>query len=112
MKHVFKIPEEYSFRKLGIKGKNFDTQELDNKAKFCFIETEKGHETKIRQKECSFYYFILEGQGNFEINGEIEECGQGELVIIPNRSIFRYSGTMKMLLITVPWWYPEQEETL
>lgn len=110
--YVFHLPKEYSFEKVGIKGKNFSTEELSKKAKFSIIETEQGHETRIREKECIFVYYILERKGSFEIEGQKEECRKGDLVVIPNNLAFRYTGTMRMLLITIPWWYPEQEETL
>jgi len=110
--YIFHLPEEYSFEKVGIKGKNFFTESLSKKAKFSIIETEKGHETKIRQKECTFIYYILEGEGIFEIGEEKEKCKNGDLVVIPNNLIFRYTGKMRMLLVSIPWWRPEQEETL
>ena len=112
MKHIFKLPNEYTFEKEGIKGTNFESKDLSDKAKFAVIEAEKGHENRIRENECSFFYYILEGKGNFEINGEIEECQRGELVVIPSGSVFKYTGKMKLFLTTIPFWYPEQEEVL
>jgi len=109
--YVFHLPKEYSFEKGGIKGTNFDTKSLSNKAKFAIIETENGHETS-REKECTLFYFVLEGKGSFEIEDKVEECQKGDLVIEPKNSVFKYAGKMKMLLVTIPWWYPEQEETL
>ncbi len=87
MQHIFKHPKEYSFQAVGIKGKTFETRELNGKVEFSVIETEMGHETMIREKECDFNYYILEGKGNFEINGNIEECQKGDMVIIPSGSI-------------------------
>lgn len=110
--YVFKLPEKYSFEKVGIKGKNFDTKSLSDKAKFSIIETEAGHEIKIKEKECDFFYFILEGNGIFEIDNRVEKCQKGDLVVVPKKTIFKYSGKMKMILVTVPWWYPEQEEII
>ena len=112
MKHIFKLPDEYTFEKEGIKGKNFESMNLSDKAKFTVIETEKGHENRIRENECGFFYYILKGEGNFEINGETEECQKGDLVVIPSGSVFKYTGKMKLFLTTIPPWYPEQEETL
>ncbi len=112
MQHIFKLPKEYTFQKEGIRGTNFESKGISDKAKFAVIETETGHENKIREKECDFHYYVLEGEGNFEIDGKIEECGKGDLVVIPAGSIFRYTGKMKLFLITIPWWRPEQEEVL
>lgn len=110
--YVFHLPKEYSFEKVGIKGKTFNTKDLFEEAEFTVIETEKGHETLIREKECTFVYFILDGKGSFEIGGEIENCRRGDLVIVPKNTVFKYRGKMKMLLVSTPWWYAEQEETL
>lgn len=112
MTYVFHFPEKYSFEKVGIKGKIFDTKSLSDKIEFSVIEVEEGHETKIIEKECIFSYFILEGSGSFEINGNTEECAKGDLVFVPNGAAFRYAGKMKMLLVSTPWWFPEQEEAL
>jgi len=59
-----------------------------------------------------FIYYILEGEGYFEINDQKERCIKGDLVVIPAGSKFKYIGKFKMLLITTPAFYPEQEETL
>lgn len=85
---------------------------LSDKVEFTVIETEEGYETKIIEKECIFSYFILEGSGSFEIGDNIEKCSRGDLVFIPANTAFQYTGKMKMLLVSAPWWFPEQEETL
>lgn len=109
---VIQLPKEYSFENFEIKGKSFDTKTLNDKIKFNVIETDKGHETRIREKECTSHYFIIEGAGNFEIDGKVEKCQKGDLVIVPKGAAFKYTGKMKMLLVSQPWWYPEQEEIL
>lgn len=112
MKHIFHLPEGYSFEKVGIKGKIFDSRGLSDKVEFSLIETKQGHETKIIEKECIFSYYILEGEGSFDIDGQKEKCRQGDLVMIPKGIPFQYFGKLKMLLVSTPWWYPEQEESL
>ncbi|MBU4246333.1 MAG: hypothetical protein ABIF85_02090 [Nanoarchaeota archaeon] len=109
---VIRLPKEYSFEKFGIKGRTFDTKSINNAIKFNIIETEKGHETRIREKECTFHYFIIEGAGNFEIDGNVKSCQKGDLVIVRKGAAFKYTGKMKMLLVSQPWWNPEQEEIL
>jgi mannose-6-phosphate isomerase-like protein (cupin superfamily) len=111
-KHVFSKPQEYSFIKVGIKGKKFPVVDITKRTGVCIIETEKGHETTIIEHKCDFIYYILEGRGHFEINGQKEEFIQDDLVVIPAGSKFTYKGTCKMILITTPAFYIEQEETL
>jgi len=110
--HILKLPKNYSFEKVGIKGKKFSVADITQKTGICQIETEKGHETTIIEHKCDFIYYILEGEGHFEINGQKESCTKGDLVVIPAGSKFKYVGSLKMLLITTPAFYPEQEETL
>ena len=110
--YVQKLPQKISFDKVGIRGKIYPKVSDSQKSHFLVIETEKGHETKILEKECDFYYFILEGKGQFEIDGVKEKCEKGDLVVIPKGKAFQYFGKLKMLLVTTPVWWPEQEETL
>lgn len=110
--HVFKKPSQYSFEKVGIKGKRFSFTEVTERTGACIIETEKGHETTIIEHKCDFIYYILEGEGYFEIDGQRENFVKEDLVVVPAGSTFRYVGKCKMLLITTPPYYPEQEKTL
>lgn len=110
--HILKKPPEYSFEKVGIKGKVFPVSTIVNKTGVCLIETKKGHESTIIEHACDFIYYILEGSGYFEINGEKEPFDKEDLVVIPAGSVFKYTGNCKMLLITTPAFYLEQEETV
>jgi len=112
MTYVFHAPKEYSFEKVGEKGKTFGVQSSSENIEFTVIETDGGHETKIIEKECRFFYYILEGSGSFDIDGNVERCSQGDLVVVPTNVAFQYTGKMKMLLVSTPWWFPEQEVTL
>lgn len=76
------------------------------------IETKTGHETTIIEHESNFVYYILEGNGYFEINDEKEQCTAGDLVVIPMGIKFTYRGELRMLLISTPPWREDQEETL
>lgn len=97
---------------MGIKGKRFSVADLTTKTNVCLIETESGHETTIIEHKCDFIYYVLEGEGYFEINGQKENFIKEDLIVIPTESKFTYKGKCKMLLITTPAFYPEQEETL
>jgi mannose-6-phosphate isomerase-like protein (cupin superfamily) len=99
---VQKLPAEISFIKVGIVGRKFPQISPEPKAGFTIIETDCGHETKIRQRVCDFHYYILQGTGYFEIDGNKENCEAGDLVVIPAGRAFQYFGKLKMLLVTTP----------
>lgn len=112
MQHVFNEPDELSFDKVGVKGKIFPITEQTDDIQFVRIDTETGHQTKISQEVCTFSYYVLEGSGYFEIDDVKEDCGVGDLIVIPPKKAFIYKGKMKLLLVVTPPWREEQEKTL
>ena len=112
LNHILKQPLEYSFQKVGIKGRKFSVKDILSSTGICIIETEEGHQTKILEHKCDFIYYILEGEGYFEIDNQKENFVSGDLVVIPAGSTFTYKGKCRMILITTPQFYPEQEETI
>jgi mannose-6-phosphate isomerase-like protein (cupin superfamily) len=110
--YVLKEPQEFNIDKAGIKGKIFSTQNLTSKTQYFLVETEKGHETTIIEHKCDFIYYVLEGSGYFEIEGEKENCEKGNLVVIPAGKKFTYKGKLKMMATSTPPWRAYQEETL
>lgn len=110
--YVIKEPKEFSFEKVGIKGKIFPITNLVQSTSLVLVETQLGHETTIIEQASDFIYYILEGNGYFVINNLKEECFHGDLIVIPARTKFTYKGTFKMLLSCTPPWREEQEKTL
>jgi mannose-6-phosphate isomerase-like protein (cupin superfamily) len=110
--YIIHEPDEISFDKVGIKGKIFPTDVFTKDLEFVRIDTETGHATKIIEHESTFCYYVLEGSGYFEIDGEKEECTKGDLIVIPPDHAFIYKGNLKLLLITTPPWREDQEETI
>ncbi len=110
--YVLHEPTATSFEKAGIRGKIFPTEGLSDKTEFVIIETETGHETAIIEQQSDFIYYVLAGEGYFEIRGQKETCAAGDLVVIPAGSLFTYKGKLKMLLAVTPPWREEQETTV
>ena len=106
---VLHEPQQSSFEKVGIVGRMFESEKIIDSAEFMIVTTEKGHETYITENESDFVYYVLEGSGYFEINGEKEECKVGDLVVVPKGNKFIYKGKLKMLLSCTPPWTQEQE---
>ena len=110
--YVIHEPKEGSFHKAGITGKIFPIHDLTHKTEYFLVETEKGHETTIIEKESDFIYYILEGSGYFIIGKSKEACAAGDLVVIPAGTSFIYKGKLKMIASSTPPWNEAQEETI
>lgn len=65
-------------------------------------------------RESSEVYFILEGQGIMQIDGESAQVGQGQAIYIPpgSRQHIQNTGTddLKFLCIVYPMWRREDEQ--
>jgi mannose-6-phosphate isomerase-like protein (cupin superfamily) len=109
--NVLKVPKTPSFQKVGIAGRIFESKHLTPSAEFFTVDTDTGHATTIRQRECDFFYHVLAGAGQFIVEEQKQPCSQGDLVVIPRGTWFRYEGKMKLLAASVPPWREEQEDT-
>jgi mannose-6-phosphate isomerase-like protein (cupin superfamily) len=109
---VIKEPKNYSYDKAGAKGKIFPINNLTQKTQFVLVETEYGHQTVVLEREIDKLYYIIDGDGYFEINGSRENCTAGDLVVIPAGNKYTFKGKMKMLLNCTPPWFEAQEETI
>ena len=104
-----KIPEKPSFQQKGLKGYAYP---LANKElEIYYVDVSQGHDTYIISKKCFHIYYILEGEGVFEIKNETKRVSKDSLVEVPPNTEYTYSGKMKLLLIMNPPWC-EGNETI
>ncbi|MFP4028667.1 MAG: cupin domain-containing protein [Candidatus Brocadiia bacterium] len=57
---------------------------------------------KHYHKKCTEYYYILEGEGKMELNGEMVHLTPGTVVFIPAGVAHRGWGDFKALIVGVP----------
>jgi mannose-6-phosphate isomerase-like protein (cupin superfamily) len=73
------------------------------------VSVEIGYNQEFYDKQSTFTYIILEGNGTFFLDDETVEVAKGDVLSIePNTRIY-YKGKLKMILITTPAWKPENE---
>ncbi|MFB6208569.1 MAG: hypothetical protein ABEJ56_00345 [Candidatus Nanohaloarchaea archaeon] len=97
-----------NFEKFGVKFWDYlgdETDELD----ILLEKTEKGHLEEYYNEECTFYYFVISGEGSFYIDREEKKVEEGDLIVAEPGTKVYYLGDMEILLISKPSWYPEQE---
>jgi len=68
------------------------------------------HVTHIRDsrkhyhKDCTEYYYILEGSGTMELDGDTVQLRPGTAIVIPPGVAHRGRGDFKALIVGVPAW--------
>lgn len=73
------------------------------------VHTETGHNQEFYDKESTFIYIILEGQGAFYLDDEEIEVSEGDVLSIQPMTRIYYKGKLKMILVTTPAWKAENE---
>ena len=79
------------------------------KAGFAYIEVNQGHLNEFYNQVSTFIYYVLEGEGQFFLNGVETPVKATDLVIIPPNTKIYYLGKMKLTLTTIPAWAAENE---
>jgi len=97
---IKKFPSKPTYRQKGVSGYQFS---LKNKnIEIYFVNVSKGHDSYLISKKITHIYYILEGQGFFDIAGKIYKVKTGNIIEAEPNIEYTYSGKMKMLLIMNP----------
>ena len=100
---MHKLKSSPSYSQKGLKGYKFPLN--DKKLEIYFVDIKKGHDTYIISKKITHTYFILKGNGLFDVNGRKIKVKSGTLIEILPKTEYTYSGRMKVLLIMEPPWF-------
>lgn len=98
--HIYRKPKEVSFSRGGADGYSFPLE--SKRIEIDFIDSKTGHGGRVVSNTVTHFYYVLEGKGEFEINGKIYPVSDGEIVEIPPKHIFDYTGKMRMILVMEP----------
>ncbi len=110
---MFSEPQEWSFEKLGHRGKLFEPNRHLASSSHLIVEIDGRLPAWLKQCECDFVYYVLDGEGTFLIGDHKEDCRQGDLVTVPKGTRFSYEGSgLRMLLTSTPPWESAQEQVL
>jgi SAM-dependent methyltransferase/mannose-6-phosphate isomerase-like protein (cupin superfamily) len=103
MSYKYSLPTSVSFTGKGLLGYTFgplDQKDLD----IYYIEVEKGHDFFMISRKITRIYYVLAGGGHFTIDGVKYDVGAGNLVEVPPRVEYCYSGKMTLLAFSKPRW--------
>ena len=108
--YICKLPNEPTFIQKGLVGYQFETKNPEVQVNV--VNVEKGHDTYIVCKKCTHIYYIIEGEGFFDIEGTIYDVKPHMLIEVPPHVEYTYTGKMKFLLVMSPHWFEGNEEVL
>jgi mannose-6-phosphate isomerase-like protein (cupin superfamily) len=75
-----------------------------------YQETKTGHAEEFRHTKSAFVYFIIEGAGEWVIEGEAYPVQASDVVVIPAGKQFYFRGALKQICVTAPAWEHSFEE--
>lgn len=96
-KYVKNISDNSTFSKNGF---SVFLPKIDNdEISICFVDVEKERDNYCLLDNSTLFYYIINGNGEFEINDYIIPVTTNDLIEIPPKNKFSYKGTLKMLEI-------------
>lgn len=104
MSYKYSLPTSVSFTGKGILGYTFGP--LNQKdLEIYYIEVEKGHDFFMISKKITRTYYVLTGSGHFTIDNLKYGVSAGNLVEVPPKVEYCYSGKMTLLVFSKPRWF-------
>ena len=82
------------------------------KCRCAYQETEVGHSEEFRHSKSAFIFYIVEGSGEWIVEGEVFAVKATDVVAVPPGMKFYYRGALKQICITAPAWEQEFEEVI
>ena len=112
MKFSLKDAPEFSWD--GLKGQAISSADDFPAASAAYFEV-TGRHGKVKSKVSNRVYFVLDGEGEFTIDGDVERVIKDDIIIVPKNTPYDYratKGTLKMYLIHTPAYDREAEVRL
>lgn len=76
----------------------------DEEKDLSFAEADITKSDKHYHKETTEYYYVMNGDGILNVNGELIHLEEGDFVKIPPSNIHIAEGNLKILVISIPIW--------
>ena len=71
-----------------------------------------GNHGKVKSLRSDRVYFILSGEGIFEIGGKKHAISKGDLIFIPKKTPYNIIGKMEFFLVNSPAFDPKDDVRL
>lgn len=108
---IIKKSDAFALSKCGVDMWVYNGKTELEQAGVVYQETKSGHSEEFRNTKSAFIYYIIEGSGEWVIDGEVFPVEATDVVIVPPGKWFYYRGDLKQVCITAPAWEEAYEET-
>jgi mannose-6-phosphate isomerase-like protein (cupin superfamily) len=98
----------YEFDRGDVKGFSFNTKDQFARMSAALF-TCHGKHPDMKNSSSDRVYFVIEGRGEFNIDGEKFIVNKEEIIIVPKNTRYSYKGDMKCLLVNSPAFDREKE---
>lgn len=112
MKYILK--KAYKFGWEGLDGWAYNSKDDFPNASAAYFEVTVKHGT-VKTTKSDRIYLILDGKGEFIINGEVIPVKKTDVVIVPKNTPYDYQareGILKLFLVHTPAFDPEADVKL
>jgi mannose-6-phosphate isomerase-like protein (cupin superfamily) len=100
----FRLKNAYKFGWKGLKGLAYNSKEDFKRASAAMFEV-TGRHGKVKSLVSDRIYLILEGKGEFIINGKKVPVEKNDVIIVPKNTPYDYKavkGKLKLFLVHTP----------
>ena len=108
MKYKFTEKDAYKSGWEGLKFSSYSEGSDFDRAS-CGVFEVSTHHGKVKSTKSDRIYYILEGSGYFEIEGNRIDVKSTDVVIVPKNTVYDYFGKMKLFLVHTPAYDWEKE---
>ncbi len=112
MKFTLKNAKDFGWKDL--KGKAYNSYEDFKNVSAAYFEVTGSH-GKVKTTHSDRVYLVLEGKGEFTIEGEKIPVEKDDVIIVPKNNEYDYRATekvLKLFLVHSPAYLPEAEINL
>lgn len=89
-----------------VKSWNYKLKHLKDYQSVVYAELDGDH-GEVETKEVERVYFVLDGEGFFDIDGKVIEVEKGDVITVPPHTTYNYqptgNKTLKILLFMELW---------
>jgi len=110
----FTLKNAHKFGWKGLKGWAYNSKEEFENASSAYFEI-TGRHGKVKTTHSDRVYFVIDGKGEFEVNGKTIPVEKSDVIIIPKNTPYDYrtkGGVLRLFLVHTPAFHPDYEVKL